>query len=77
MSGLEALEKLEANVRTVINNKREEYDWEKQTYKEADPDDPYREYHHQQMRRSFREIQMLKTVLIWINDTKEECEEEL
>ena len=76
MTGLEALEKLEANVRTVIGNKREEYDWEKNTYKESDRDDPYREYHYQQMRRTFHEIQTLKTVLIWIDDIKEECEEE-
>ena len=76
MTGLEALEKIEANVRTVIGNKREEYDWEKNTYKESTPDDPYRDYHLQNMRRTFREIQTLKTVLIWIDDAKEECEEE-
>ena len=76
MSGLEALEKVEANLRTVMGNKREEYAWEKNTFKESEPDDPYREYHYQQMRRAFYEIQMLKTVLIWIDDTKEECEEE-
>lgn len=76
MTGLEALEKIEANVRTVIGNKREEYDWEKNTYKESDQDDPYRDYHLQKMRRTFHEIQTLKLVLIWIDDAKEECKEE-
>ena len=76
MTALEALDKMEAKMRTVISNKREEYDWEKETFKNADRDDPYREYHYQQMRRAFHEIQMLNMALIWINDIKEECEEE-
>ena len=76
MTALEALDKMEAKTRTVISNKREEYDWEKETFKNADLDDPYRKHHYQKMRRTFHEIQTLKMVLIWIDDIKEECEEE-
>lgn len=77
MTESEALIKLEARVRTVIANKREDMEWEKNTYKNADPDDPFKESHFKKYRELFREIQTLKLVLIWIDDIKEEYEEEV
>lgn len=77
MTESEALIKLEARVRTVLGNKREDMEWEKSIYKNADPGDPFRDHHFKKYRELFREIQTLKVVLIWIDDIKEEYEEEV
>ncbi len=77
MNGLEALKKVEAKVRTMIDDNREIYNWEKKIYEKLKPGDYYSEYHYQEMYTALCEIKMLKTVLIWIDDAKEECEEEL
>ena len=77
MTESEALDKVEARVRTVLGNKREDMEWEKNIYKNADSDDPYKESHFKKYKELFREIQTLKVVLIWIDDIKEEYEEEV
>ncbi len=76
MTESEALIKLEARVRTVISDKRDAMEWEKDYYKNTTPDDPYRNDHFKKYKELFREIQTLKVVLIWIDDIKEEYEEE-
>lgn len=76
MTGTEALEKLEATVRTVIGNKREDMHRHKENYKNMPSDDPYYLHNLYKYRETFREVQTLKNVLIWIDDIKEECEEE-
>lgn len=76
MTESEALNAIEARVRTVLGNKKEDAEWHKNYYKNTSYDDPFRESHIKKYRELFREIQTLKTVLIWIDDIKEEYEEE-
>ena len=75
-TALEAREKVEARVRTVMGNKREEMDWERNQYKGLLPTDPFYDHHLRKYREIFREVQTLKLVLIWLDDIREEVEEE-